>query len=181
MAHGWRSRSAGRVAQDRGGRDGSAARRAATARDRGTCRGTPRRKQEPSCRSPRLLAHNGVKESAADWPAPRTGFDDRSARRVATFDQRLVTGRDDARVVKFMAEDFGSRFAERAVPQQARTAIAKMQTASGERRLQLQESGHGMALPLRVFQPLAQHHVAATFAMNRRAASRCLLETVEKI
>jgi len=53
-----------------------------------------------------------------------------------------------------------------------RATIAQMQAPPGERRLELQQPRHGMALSIGIFDPLTQHHVAAAFAVHRNRAIR---------
>ena len=82
--------------------------------------------------------------------------------------------------MEFMAAKAHARFSKRAVLQQGRLAIPEMQTALGKACRERQQPGHRVHMPIGIGQRLAQHHVAAALAVNRRTGSRGASQPREK-
>src|SRR5712691_1139337 len=109
---------------------------------------------------------DGVEERTSDAAAPPAGRSERTALAIGEVVERLVvSGRDQRSVVEFVAAQNGIGGAHRAVAAQPRLAIAEMQLTRSEARGMTEQTGHGAANAVRVFQAFAQHHVAAALAM----------------
>eukprot|EP01136_Pigoraptor_vietnamica_P009960 Opistho-1_new@47020 len=122
-----------------------------------------------------------VQERSADTALPATYASQIATEGVLGLEQgRRIALRDHPGVVEFVATEPRSGSAERAVGQQIRPAVAEMQLALGKAGDDRQQPGHGVAFAGRIDQPLAQHHVAAAFAIDRRAALSRLAQPAEE-
>src|SRR5262249_39686873 len=71
------------------------------------------------------------------------------------------------RVVKLMAADHGAGRSEWAVGKKAGLTVAKLQLAAREACGMAEQPSHGVTNVIGVIEALAEHHVAAAFAMDR--------------
>ena len=68
--------------------------------------------------------------------------------------------------MKLVAANERAAPAKRSVGEKPRDAIAEMKLSSGKARCVPEQTGHRVALPGSVLEALAEHHVAAAFAMD---------------
>ena len=69
--------------------------------------------------------------------------------------------------MKFMTANERAATAERSVGEKPRGAVAEMKLSSGKARRVPEQTGHRVALSGSVLEALAEHHVAAAFAVDR--------------
>src|SRR5215472_2602153 len=74
---------------------------------------------------------------------------------------------DYRRVMKFVAAEAGAGGAERGVAEHPRTTISEMQPPLGKARDERQEVCHPVSASGFIEQNLAEHHIAAAFAIDR--------------
>ena len=74
--------------------------------------------------------------------------------------------------MKFMSAKARPRNSQDTLCDQSHRPVPKVQPALGERGFERQQPGHGVARALGIDQSLAEHHVAAAFAMNRSVSRR---------
>src|SRR5579863_2277621 len=109
-----------------------------------------------------------MKKRATDAVPAAATLAQRTVFRVPALGEVIVVaGRDQRRIVEFVAAHRRSAAAKRGVGEEQRRAIAKMQLALGETRGMAEQAHHCVLLTLRIFQALAEHHVAAALAMYR--------------
>jgi hypothetical protein len=109
-----------------------------------------------------------VKERASDVATPAPGASERAALGVGQIgEMRVASWCSQARVVEFMAADRASCRTERRVGAKPRLAIAEMELAVRKARRVAEKRRHGMDNPVGVLKAVAQHHIAAAFAMDR--------------
>ena len=104
---------------------------------------------------------------AADAAAPSAGRSERAALAVVQVgERRFAARRDQGRVVELVTAHGRAGWSERAVGEKPRLAIAELELAGDEAGRMSEQSGHGMTHTIGVLESLAEHHVAAAFAVD---------------